>query len=126
LTLNLFSSLSLPRRIVFTPSFTDDLRSRLNGTFVSSSSTNANDSAPQQLTPEEEAARAEQAETNHQSRFKKSGFSSSSFVSAAPALRVEEEEEDLDGSPMDGDVDVDGEDLDGEAMEDDLDGSPMR
>ncbi|KAL7411158.1 hypothetical protein BDY24DRAFT_396804 [Mrakia frigida] len=103
--------------IVFTPSFTEDLRARLNGTFTSSSSSSSNNaSASAQLTPAEEAARAQAAESNHQSRFKKSGFSSS-FVSAAPVPV----DEDLDGAPMD-----DGEDLDGEAMEDDLDGSPMR
>jgi U2-associated protein SR140 len=123
--------------IVFSPDFTAELRTRLDGAAVMDTPTK-----------KEEVTGNDVAESSQvfASRFKASSFQPAQAVpqlaaAGADGLAVKEDGEpmdqdsDLDGEPVEDDVDgepiddVDGEpmddgDLDGEPMDDDIDGAP--
>lgn len=105
--------------IVFSPAFTSELRIRLEG---------------MSLDLEEEKAEPTTEEVKHESTALPSRFKTSTFKIATQDLDPSQSgaavDEDVDGAPLDMDVqddDVDGEDLDGAPMEDvdDMDGAPM-
>ncbi|CDZ98296.1 Predicted splicing regulator, contains RRM, SWAP and RPR domains [Phaffia rhodozyma] len=107
--------------IVFNPAFTSDLRLRLQGVHPSRSSTS--DSTDIATAPSGTSSLSTAATTSppvFQSKFKKSGFSST-FASVDADVRADDGniEDDLDGAPLG----EDGGNVDGEPL--DLDGEPM-
>jgi len=120
----------LVSRIVFPPTYIQDLRLRLAGQRPKAAADPSAAAAAALLAEVEAALPADQAPVAP-SKFKKSAFASTFTDATAvkptlpPAPAATADEEDLDGAPMT--ADDDGEDLDGAPLdEDDVDGAPMQ
>ncbi|KAI8993033.1 hypothetical protein BD414DRAFT_514089 [Trametes punicea] len=104
--------------IVFPPEFTAELRQRLEGATL------------KQEAPSEEQSTVEVKETtpSFSSKFKASAFKPADMVDATDPGAAAPQEADDDGEPMDESSDVDGkpvDDLDGEPIDADVDGVPL-
>ncbi|KAG0706159.1 hypothetical protein DFH29DRAFT_846703 [Suillus ampliporus] len=102
--------------IVFPPDFTAELRARLDG------ATQADLNQPQ---AEDASITAAEAQSSYVSKFKAKSFQPAQDISKA-APSPADDTDDLDGAPI-GDMDVDGEpiDVDGAPLDDDVDGVPL-